>query len=394
MKAKLLFFVITFNFMSTTVFSQLWLPMGKGIYNENTTEERKQTKPESKRKQIDKHHQNVRVNTLVVYKDELYAAGEFSFAGKEKALNIAKWDGQKWTNVGGGINGVVEKLCVYKNELYVAGFFSMAGKTKANNIAKWDGKSWTAVGEGLNSTTHTLIVYKEELYAAGEFSETGNQKVNHLAKWDGAKWSSLSTGIDNDIFALTIHNDELYAAGTFINAGDEKEKSIFKWNGAAWSEIDAHMNGAITSMLSFQGNLVVGGYFRSVNKVPIPILAVNREGSWYSLGNELAKESEKFGKSLKTKNSQKPQKTLVTTLFENKGVLYAAGKLNAAGGKGIIKWDGKNWSNMEQGVVGTVRAMVIYQGNLVIAGTFSSANGRPINNIAIFKSLGLKEDEK
>ena len=51
----------------------------------------------------------------------------FKTAGDIPALGIAKWNGNKWTAVGKGMNvvkmGSVGSLMVYNKELYAGGFF-------------------------------------------------------------------------------------------------------------------------------------------------------------------------------------------------------------------------------------------------------------------------------
>ncbi len=43
----------------------------------------------------------------------LYAGGNFRNAGSADASHVAAWDGDAWTAVGGGTDGVVYDLCVF-----------------------------------------------------------------------------------------------------------------------------------------------------------------------------------------------------------------------------------------------------------------------------------------
>lgn len=66
-------------------------------------------------------------------------AGDISIAGQIPVRNIAAWDGERWTPLGGGFDGVVTALAVYNGEIVAGGRFSVAGTTPAANLARWDG---------------------------------------------------------------------------------------------------------------------------------------------------------------------------------------------------------------------------------------------------------------
>lgn len=76
--------------------------------------------------------------------------------------------------------------------------------------------------------------------------------------------------------------------------------------------------------------------------------------------------------------------------------IFAVGPFEKIGGttaRGIAQWDGERWSrvgsgpgpqrdNFDDPVQGEVRAAAIYQGDLIIAGTFDTVDGVPARNIA------------
>ena len=53
--------------------------------------------------------------------------------------------------------------------------------------------------------------------------------------------------------------------------------------------------------------------------------------------------------------------------------LYA-GEQSGSGGHGVKKFDGTSWSDFE-GINGTVNAMVVYNGKLIVGGSFTLAGG-------------------
>lgn len=66
--------------------------------------------------------------------------------------------------------------------------------------------------------------------------------------------------------------------------------------------------------------------------------------------------------------------------------LYLAGNISIAEESfvsNIVKWDGDHWTSVGGGVTGAfVHDLVVFNGELIAAGTFTEAGGQPVNNIA------------
>lgn len=80
-------------------------------------------------------------NRFVEYCGDLYAAGDFAEIGTPpvSASRIAKWDGSSWSPLGLGINGSVWTAFRWDEALYLGGDFTAAGGDPALHIARWDG---------------------------------------------------------------------------------------------------------------------------------------------------------------------------------------------------------------------------------------------------------------
>jgi hypothetical protein len=102
-----------------------------------------------------------------------------------------------------GVDGEVFALAVFDDgtgpALYVGGAFELAGGIVANNVAKWDGSKWSDVGGGTSSSVSSLAVFDDgsgpTLYAGGGFDKAGGVSVSMIAKWDGSAWSALGSGV-------------------------------------------------------------------------------------------------------------------------------------------------------------------------------------------------------
>jgi len=201
----------------------------------------------------------------------LYVGGLFDRAGDVDAENIAKWDGSSWSPVWGPELHVVliHALAVYDDgngdALYVGGFYAEYDNVEIGNLVKWDGQSWSDVGGGVSHWTNggtvtALAVFDDgsgpELYVGGCFASAGRDPgiaVNNIAKWNGGSWASVGQGIrgggpDCDgsgyypiVGSLAVFDDgsgaKLYAGGEFNVADEAIAHSIAAWDGVSWSPL-------------------------------------------------------------------------------------------------------------------------------------------------------------
>ena len=133
--------------------------------------------------------------SLGMYNGDLIAGGYYSTAGGISANSIARWNGTSWSALGSGMGATgvgynyVFALAEYNGSLYAGGMFLTAGGITANGIARWDGNTWSDLQGGVwygGSNAYgvnTLCVYGNELYAGGLFTSAGSTGVAHLAKW-------------------------------------------------------------------------------------------------------------------------------------------------------------------------------------------------------------------
>lgn len=195
------------------------------------------------------------VFTLAEFDDgqgkKLYAGGWFETAGGVMASNIAVWNGNNWSPLGSGTDGIVRAMAVYDDgsgpALYVAGDFQTAGGITVNSIAKWDGENWSPLESGVSGSVYSLAVFNDgtgpELYLAGYFSEAGGVSANYIAKWNGVRFAPLGDGLDDEVYSLKVFDDgsgpALYAGGWFWydGSGETLLNCIAKWDGMSWQPL-------------------------------------------------------------------------------------------------------------------------------------------------------------
>lgn len=135
----------------------------------------------------------------------LFAGGSGIDAGGLDTDGLARWDGTQWHTVPGWIGNSPRALAVFdddgpgpnKPSLFVAGLNIRAGNLPSDRIARWDGDQWHGVGGGLSQPpfgapeVHTLSILDEDgggpnpggLYAGGLFNVAGTIQAPGLARW-------------------------------------------------------------------------------------------------------------------------------------------------------------------------------------------------------------------
>jgi subtilisin family serine protease len=194
--------------------------------------------------------------------DALYYGGCFWALGdipSGSARGIARWDGQQYTSVGGGLAGgfltTVRDIIVHDDgsgpDLYVAGEFTSAGGSAISHVARWDGSQWSALGSGVNNQGWALGVYDDgdgtgqDLYVSlpGEMGAdgatpmaAGGKTVRGMAKWDGTEWWPVDAGVKSgNVQVMQAYDDgsgaSLYVSGVLFDAGDMATTSLALWTG-------------------------------------------------------------------------------------------------------------------------------------------------------------------
>ncbi|CAN5511727.1 hypothetical protein BH10BAC5_BH10BAC5_16490 [soil metagenome] len=226
------------------------------------------------------------IYALAVYNGELYAGGNFTLAGGNSALNIAKWNGTAWNTVGSGINGEVRSLIVYNSKLYAGGDFDYAGSVSANRIARWNGTVWTDVGGGFNTNNGSKVfaftIFNTKLIVGGRFNTAGGSiPVNNVASWDETSWTAVGNGFGSGsdrIFSLAVNNSILYCGGK-----SSSEYNIAYLEGAMWRTVGGGMDNDVNTVTSYKGNLIVGGNFKRAGGLYVDRIAQWNGNSWSRL---------------------------------------------------------------------------------------------------------------
>jgi len=306
--------------------------------------------------------------------------------------------------------GAVRAMVEFQGDLIVGGQLDTAGGQQINHIARWDGEEWHLlesggqVGVGGESTgggpaVNALAVWNDNLIVAGPFQTAGGQVMNRIARWDGESWHPIITMDDQDqenigvgstinrlINDLLVFDDVLIVGGFFETAGGVTVNNIARRVGSNWLpfeyEGEIGLPQRVNSLSTWQGELVVGGQFRVINAQ-----RYNRIARWDGVGWR------RFVSEGPAGVDGSATQLRVGTMLEHDGSLYIGGNFDTAGGQEvnrIARWDGEHWRALEvDGVAGVsgpssprVNALVEFEGDLVIGGSFTEAGGETMNHIA------------
>ncbi|MGE4073296.1 MAG: hypothetical protein AB7E72_19165 [Lysobacterales bacterium] len=368
-----------------------------------------------------------RVRSLVVGQDGLYVGGLFSRAGDVSVNSIARWDGQRWFDVGGGLlqqgpsADPVLGLAAQGRDVYVSGSHAVASNPAVHNISRWDGQAWHAVGDPAQIVRPggTLAVSGREIYAVGlldgqiahfdgngwrhftQYDSSGLQfgvpwallaadaslyvggnffaargiYVDNIARWDGGSFSALNEGAPRPanaiISVVSLIGDSVYIGGPFTAVDGVAARGIARWNGSRWSQVGDGLTfgdgyNSIDAIAEFGGELYVAGQFQTANG-----LIANNILRWDGLRWQTVGSGAFAGTN-----------SAIKALAEYQGELYAAGAFTETGdgpARGIARWNGQRWAALGSGVNmpdnGIISALVPYASELFVSGSFTEAGG-------------------
>lgn len=191
-------------------------------------------------------------------------------------------------------------------------------------------------------------------------------------------WSALGGGVDGSVYAITIFNNRIVVGGSFTHAGGVAVNNIAQWDGSTWSPLGSGLDNTVYSLCVY-GNpvnsLYAGGSFLHSGSNAYNHLA-RWDGAWNQVGL--------------TGNGTNDD---VHAMVVYNGNLVVAGNFFTAGGQNmshISKWNGFNWSPLgsssNNGLNGNVNALTLYNGDLIVGGSFTSTNQAllSVNRVALW----------
>ena len=240
---------------------------------------------------------------------------------------------------------------------------------------------------GADGSITAAVVYRGQLVVGGSFLQIGDQAIASLAAWDGTQWQPIGGEFDPEraaprITALYARGDDLFVAGGFSQVGRVPAANVARWDGTHWYALGDGLDAAPASFVDFNGTLIAAGGFTHSGPRATPDVAQWDGASWAPLGvgMDYVAYSTTAG--------------WVRALAVYEDELIAAGTFNRADQQvawHIARWDGQTWRPLGQGLRASapnadssvwVDHLAVWDGLLVAAGDFELADGQPVAGVA------------
>lgn len=303
----------------------------------------------------------------------VYAAGDIDFAAGERTCMIARFDGRRWHAMPDlDCAGRIETLAVFDGGLYAGGSFQTignapAGPIGAGNIARFDGEQWTELDGGIAfpSVVNDMLAYAdgagERLVVAGAFESAGGVLVRNVAAWDGRQWAVLGEGVAFEVNALGIYDDgtgaKLYAAGNGFS---------HRWTGTVWEDA-GNPGGNVLSLETFEDGAGPALY-------AVTATAIRRyDGTvWMSVG---ASVGGTFRRVVRLDVDGESYLCVGGDFSSIGGIPF----------RNVALWDGATWTDLAGGVGGDVTGLFVdaLSGALWIGGEFENAGSGDVVSINV-----------
>ncbi len=187
--------------------------------------------------------------------------------------------------------------------------------------------------------------------------------------------------------SLVVYNGNLIVGGQFTNIGGAPFNNIAQWNGTSWSALGSGLNGSVDALGVYNGKLIASGGFTMPGSSSLHQFARWNGSVWDTIPGALSG----YGGAT------------INTMAVYHGKLYVGGdfySINTKHSLAIASWNDTVWSSVDNGLSvnvgasGVVSSLMVYNGALYVGGGFQWANGFiSVNNIAkwndtVWSSLG------
>jgi hypothetical protein len=273
----------------------------------------------------------------------LYAAGRFSTVGDVPALGIARLRLGSWSPVGEGLadgtfetDALVAALQVFDDgdgpRLYAGGDFGRSGEAPARRVARWTGQVWEEVGGGLADKTYVSALAPYDEGQGERLFATANLQVQYgsLLRLDEQGWTAVGESTLGPMFSIAAAEGRLFVGGSSMRIEGSRSPSVAIWDGKAWSDTYPSIS-SITASELFDDGSGEALYASVPGCDGCPEGAVRRwdGAAWEAVSGPNLKSVEDF---------------LIAEDASGRA-LYAAGRWEAGGlVYPCVRWDGLDWS--------------------------------------------------
>jgi hypothetical protein len=281
-----------------------------------------------------------------------------------------------WSSLRNGFNEYVQTIYIdsSQNKIYAGGAFHLSDSLRVNGIAVWDGIKWDSLGPGMTHWQSNLAItkYQNEIYTGGTVTlntSVFGGKFNDITD----TWDSLQYGLDGPIYQFKEINGLLWVSGLYYNMNGDSCNMLGTWDGANWNCFDLPYYNNIQDFIYYNGNLVFGGnFFDTLTHENVDLAMFDGSNLSY-LGHPI------YGGLSE-----------VTSIVLFQGDLYVAGYFSTSSGNegnNIMRWDGSQWHDVGGGTDSEIWSLEVYNNELYAGGIFEYAGGIHTGNLAKWNGI-------
>ncbi|MBS0195929.1 MAG: immunoglobulin domain-containing protein [Planctomycetes bacterium] len=272
--------------------------------------------------------------------------------GYELRFGVWGWDSARWTMVGthGGFDRPVTTLATFDNRACVGGRFAYVGSEPLSFVVIKDGESWREVAVDYGGEPLAMVGYSGGLAITGELLNPEGTYFAPVMCTDGftvTNWcGGYLDGGNRGVAIGIVHGIPLAAGGQYLFLDNRPRTGVFYRGGAS-------------AVVEYLGATMLGGNFTvNFTQSGPRILRQDPVLGWVPFPDA---------------------EVLFVKAFLAEGAsLYAVGAFRFQGsdqGQAVAVWNGSSWRPVGSGLLGSANAIVRYDGDLYVAGSFPGVGG-------------------
>ena len=276
------------------------------------------------------------------------------------------------------------------SQLIIPNAFLSPADEVSGGVGRWDGTNLTQFGPFSTGSVLSSVQYNGQLVLGGNFGP--DTSVFSVVQGGGSSWTALgNSGGETDsragdvgIYALAVFNGNLVAGGAFDSIDGVTAHSIAVWNGTSWTTLGAGFDGTVRALAVYNNDLYAAGAFANADGNPATNIAYFHAGSWHALAGGVGGDHSYVSG---------PK---VNALAVYGGRLIVGGSFanaNGASALNIAAWNGSVWTGLGTGIdetdadfspYGGVSSLAIVNNLLYAGGVMDQAGGVTVDGIAVW----------
>lgn len=336
---------------------------------------------------------NGMVSTSVLVGSQLVVGGLFNnteVLSSNALSHVASYnlDTNTWSQMQNGVDGPVNNLYTTDNtSVHLSGAFTTVnGSTSYSNAQwhltqnQWIRSSSLVVGPIFNQ----LDLGNNNTLYMGAIKSAQTYRASNIASFEQTQWRSSITDLDPNATVTTGAFWKNGNANTMILGGlfnfNNTQYRITMYDGTTWKGLMENIEGDVNTLYVLKNQLLIGGRFQgTVGDITITSFAV------YNLERRAFEEVQ----GVLTQDQTPGQVNVIRTQTDGKSI-YVAGNFSFAGLLNCnsicqLASDSRQWTQVGQGIEGSIKDMSIYKGSITVVGDLTVASTK--TGLAVLDNL-------